>query len=229
MAAVARKTNWFAIWVSVAVVAVLVIVAALVVWMNNSASTPAPVVTPDAAVIDADTGAIVVGDGENTLDTYIDFMCPVCNQFEQIYGEAISGLVEDGTITHNIHPISILDRASQGTEYSTRSANAMYCVAAADGTAAVPFMQAMFANQPAEGTAGLTNEQILEIAGGVGVTGIEACVNDGEYSGFVTAMTEKTPVAPGASGIGTPTIAVNGEVIANSTLPEPADLASLFE
>jgi protein-disulfide isomerase len=105
----------------------------------------------------------------------------------------------------------------------------MYCVAAADGTAAVPFMQAMFANQPAEGTAGLTNEQILEIAGGVGVTGIDACVNDGEYSGFVTAMTEKTPVAPGAGGIGTPTIAVNGEVIANSTLPDPADLASLFE
>jgi protein-disulfide isomerase len=197
--------------------------------MNNSASTPDPVVTPEAAVIDAETGAIVVGDGENTMDTYIDFMCPVCNQFEQIYGEAISGLVEDGTITHNIHPISILDRVSQGTEYSTRAANAMYCVAAADGTAAVPFMQAMFANQPAEGTAGLTNEQILEIAGGVGVTGIDACVNDGEYSGFVTAMTEKTPVAPGAGGIGTPTIAVNGEVIANSTLPDPADLASLFE
>jgi protein-disulfide isomerase len=229
MATTARKTNWFAIWVSVAVVVVLGLVAALVVWMNNSASDPGPTTAPSAPSINQETGAIVIGEGENTMDTYIDFMCPVCNQFEQIYGEAISGLVEDGTITHNIHPISILDRASQGTEYSTRSANAMYCVAAADGTAAVPFMQAMFANQPAEGTAGLTNEQILEIAGGVGVTGIDACVNDGEYSGFVTAMTEKTPVAPGASGIGTPTIAVNGEVIANSTLPEPADLASLFE
>lgn len=229
MAAEARKTNWFAIWVSVAVVAVLVIVGGLVVWMNNSASTPAPVVTPDAAVIDADTGAIVVGDGANTLDTYIDFMCPVCNQFEQVYGEAIIGLVEDGTITHNIHPISILDRLSQGTEYSTRAANAMYCVAAADGAAAVPFMQAMFANQPAEGSTGLTNEQILEVASVAGVTGIDACVNDGEYAGFVTAMTEKTPIAPGASGIGTPTVAVNGEVIANSTLPEPANLASLFE
>lgn len=229
MAAVARKTNWFAIWVSVAVVAVLVIVAALVVWMNNSASTPAPVVTPDAAVIDAETGAIVIGDGENTMDIYIDFMCPVCNQFEQIYGEAINDLVEDGTITLNIHPISILDRLSQGTEYSTRSANAMYCVAEADGTAAVPFMQAMFADQPAEGSTGLTNEQILEIASSVGVTGIDACVNDGEYAGFVTAMTEQTPVAPGASGIGTPTVAINGEVIANSTLPEPENLATLFE
>ena len=83
-----------------------------------------------------ETGAIAVGDGENTLDTYIDFMCPVCNQFEQAYGETIQSLVDDGTITLNIHPISILDRESQGTEYSTRAANAMYCVAAADGTEA---------------------------------------------------------------------------------------------
>jgi len=229
MAATARKTNWFAIWVSVAVVVVLVGVGALVVWMNNSASTPDPVVTPDSAVINPDTGAIAVGDGDQSMDTYIDFMCPVCNQFEQAYGEAIQGLVTDGTITLNIHPISILDRASQGTEYSTRAANAMYCVAAADGTAAVPFMQAMFANQPEEGTAGLTDDQILAIAAGVGVTGIDSCVNDGEYSGYVTSMTEKTPVAPGASGIGTPTIAINGEVIANSTLPAPAELGTLFE
>jgi len=196
---------------------------------NNSASTPGPVVTPDSAVINPDTGAIAVGDGDQSMDTYIDFMCPVCNQFEQAYGEAIQGLVTDGTITLNIHPISILDRASQGTEYSTRAANAMYCVAAADGTAAVPFMQAMFANQPEEGSTGLTNDQILSIAELAGVTGIDACVNDGEYSGFVTAMTEKTPVAPGASGIGTPTIAINGEVIANSTLPAPAELGTLFE
>jgi protein-disulfide isomerase len=229
MAGTARKTNWFAIWVSVAVVVVLVLVAALVVWMNNSASSPDPVVTPDAAVINSETGAIAVGSGDQTMDTYIDFMCPVCNQFEQAYGESIQGLVDDGTITLNIHPISILDRASSGTEYSTRSANAMYCVAAADGTAAVPFMQAMFANQPDEGSTGLTNEQILAIAAGVGVTGIDACVNDGEYSGYVTAMTEKTPVAPGAQGIGTPTIAINGEVIANSTLPAPAELGTLFE
>ena len=229
MAGTARKTNWFAIWVSVAVVVVLVLVAALVVWMNNSASSPDPVVTPDAAVINSETGAIAVGSGDQTMDTYIDFMCPICNQFEQAYGESIQALVDDGTITLNIHPISILDRASSGTEYSTRSANAMYCVAAADGTAGVPFMQAMFANQPDEGSTGLTNEQILAIAEGVGVTGIDACVNDGEYSGYVTAMTEKTPVAPGAQGIGTPTIAINGEVIANSTLPAPAELGTLFE
>ena len=60
-------------------------------------------------------------------------MCPVCNQFEQLYGPEIQNLVDDGTITLGIHPIAILDRLSQGTEFSTRAANAMYCVAVEDG------------------------------------------------------------------------------------------------
>src|SRR6478735_12705227 len=105
-------------------------------------------------------------------------MCPICNQFEQSYGETIQGLVDDGSVTLNIHPISILDRSSQGTKYSTRGANAMYCVAVADAEASVPFMQAMYQNQPQEGSTGLTDEQILQIASGAGVTGIDSCVKD---------------------------------------------------
>lgn len=227
----ARKGNWFAIWVTIAVVVALALVAVLVVTLNNQAAPkplPTEVNPPSAANIDAETGAILVGEGEDRLDTYIDFMCPVCNQFEQVYGPEIEGLVDDGSITLGIHPISILDRASNGTQFSTRSANAAYCVAEADPDAALPFLQAMFENQPAEGSDGLSNNEILEIAAGVGVSGIDACVDDGTYAGFVTAMTAETPVQPGQSGIATPTIAVNGEVIANSQLPEPGSLATLF-
>ena len=136
-------------------------------WGNSQATAPGE--APQASNIDAETGAIAVGDGPDQLATYIDFMCPVCGQFESCTATTIEGLVDDGSITLNIHPISILDRASQGTEYSTRSANAMYCVAVADAEASLPFLQAMYANQPEEGSTGLTDEQILEIASGVGV------------------------------------------------------------
>lgn len=227
MAAAARKLNWFAIWISVGVVVALVAVAGLVVWMN--ASSGGPGTTPESSVIDTETGAIAVGTGEDTLDTYIDFMCPVCGQFEEVYGSAIEELVDDGTITLNIHPISILDRLSQGTDFSTRSASAMYCVAEADPEASLPFLQTMFTNQPAENSEGLTDEQLVAIAEGVGVTTASECITSGRYMKFVTAMTGETPVAPGSSGIGTPTVAVNGEVIANSSLPDPADFRSLFE
>ena len=62
-----------------------------------------------------------------------------------------------------------------------------------------------------------------------GVEGIDSCVTDGTYKKFVSAMTDKTPVAPGASGIGTPTIAVNGEVISNSTIPAKGQFKTLFQ
>ncbi len=218
MAAQQGKRNWFAVWVSVAVVVVLVAVTGLVIWMNALAGGEGE--APEAANINAETGAIAVGDGPDTVATYIDFMCPICNQFEQLYGPTIEELVDDGSITLDIHPISILDRASQGTEYSTRSANAMYCVAVADAEASMPFMQAMFENQPSEGTTGLTDDQILEIASAAGVTGIDACVTDQTYAKYVTARTQDTPIAPGNSGIGTPTVAINGEVISLTGDPE---------
>lgn len=225
--AASGKTNWFAIWVSVAVVAVVALVIALVVWMNNSANDPGTL--PTGSGIDQTTGAITVGDGEKTLDTYIDFMCPICGQFETTYGEEIIDLTNAGTITLNIHPIAILDRYSQGTAFSTRAANAMYCVAEANPDAAVPFMQAMFAGQPEENSAGLSDDQILEIAKGAGVEGIEACVTDGTYTDFVTAMTKETPIQPGSTGIGTPTLAIDGEVISNSTIPAAGQFATLFQ
>jgi protein-disulfide isomerase len=221
-----RKMNWFAIWISVGVVVVLLIIAGLVVWGNSQATSPGE--APQASNIDPDTGAIAVGDGPDQLATYIDFMCPVCGQFEELYGQTIEGLVDDGSITLNIHPISILDRASQGTEYSTRSANAMYCVAVADAEASLPFLQAMYANQPEEGSTGLTDEQMLEIASGVGVTGIDDCVNDGQYSKYVTAMTEETPVQPGAAGIGTPTVLLNDEFVELTGDPQ-ADLVDALQ
>jgi len=219
--------NTFAIWVSVAVVAVIAVVIALVVWMNNAATDPGT--PPSGSGIDQETGAVVVGDGEQTLDVYLDFMCPICGDFETAYGSEIIDLVDDGTITFNIHPISILDRYSQGTEFSSRAANAMYCVAEADPDAAVPFMQAMFAGQPAENSAGLTDEEILSIASDAGATGIDSCVTDRQFGSYVSAKTQETPVQPGASGIGTPTLAVNGETIANSTIPPVGQFATLFD
>src|SRR3546814_1461741 len=108
--------------------------------------------------------ALVTGVQTCALPIYIDFMCPVCNDFEQTYGPTLEGLVEDGSITLNIHPISILDRYSSGTEYSTRTAGAAYCVAVDDPANALPFVQAMFANQPAENSSGLTDDEIVAIA-----------------------------------------------------------------
>lgn len=210
------KTNWFAIWVTVAVVVLLVGVAAAVWFVNSQATSAGP--APQSEVVDAETGAIAVGTGSDTVDTYVDFMCPVCNQFEQTYGPTLEQLSAAGEITLNLHPISILDRQSDGTEFSTRSANAAYCVAEDDPDAVLPFVQAMYANQPAEQTAGLDDAAITSIAEQAGASaGVRTCIAERRYDRFVAAMTRRTPVQPGESGIATPTIAINGTVLSNRT------------
>ncbi len=102
MVAVRKSTNWFAIAVTAAVLVVVLIVAG-VVWFANSQAT-SPGTLPESSAINTETGAIAVGSGEKTVDTYIDFMCPVCNQFEQAYGPTLDQLVASDEITLNIHP-----------------------------------------------------------------------------------------------------------------------------
>jgi protein-disulfide isomerase len=210
MATAGKRTNWFAIWVSVAVVAVVVVAGVAVVLINNAASDPGP--APEAAIVNSETGAISVGDGPDVVATYIDFMCPICNQFEGVYAETLNDLVADGSITLEYHPVAILDRASQGTEYSTRSANALYCVAVTSPEAVTPFVSAMYAQQPDEGTPGLTDDEIIAIAKDAGAGDIASCVTDREYGGFVTAQTKTLP-RDAQGNAGTPTVTFNGERI----------------
>ncbi|MBB2975452.1 protein-disulfide isomerase [Microbacterium endophyticum] len=222
MAAAARKVNTFVIGVTIAVVVVLGGVTALVVWMNNAASDPG--VAPEASNVNTDTGAIVFGDGPDVVDTYIDFMCPYCNQFEQSEGETIQGLIESGDITLNVHPVSILDRLSNGTEYSSRSAGAMYAVAAADPDNAYAFLEAMYENQPAENSDGLSDDQIIQIAkdAGVNVTSdLEDAITSGEYTKY--AQSQSLPDGE----TGTPTLVVNDEIISITYDPQADILANL--
>lgn len=215
MAAARKSTNWFAIGVTAAAVVVVLIIGG-VVWFANSQATSTGTV-PQSSAVNGDTGAIAVGTGSNTVDTYIDFMCPICNSFEQSYGPTLQQLVDDGKITLNIHPISILDAQSQGTQYSTRAANAAYCVAV-DNPANIPaFVKAMYAQQPKEGTAGLDDATLASIAQDAGASdAVTSCITGGTYTKYVTALTKKTPSQTG-SGIATPTIAINGKVLVNQT------------
>lgn len=216
MAAARKSTNWFALGVTAAAVVIVLIVGGVVWFANNQAAGPGTL--PETSAVNTETGAIAVGTGEKTVDTYVDFMCPVCNSFEQAYGPTLQQLVDDGTITLNVHPISILDRASQGTQYSTRSANAAYCVAVDDSANIPGFVKAMYAQQPKENTSGLDDATLTSIATAAGASdAVSSCITEGTYSKFVTAMTQKTPVQPGGQGIATPTIAVNGTVLANQT------------
>ena len=82
-------------------------------------------------------------------------------------------------------------------------------------------MQAMYQNQPAEGSEGLTDEQIIDVAKGAGVdmtSELEKDITSGKYKKFVQDMTPKTPAGP--RGIGTPTLVINGQYISVTGDPQ---------
>jgi protein-disulfide isomerase len=149
--------------------------------------------------------------------TYLDYGCPYCNQFETTNAAQITELVAAGYATLEVHPISILDRAFGDSEYPTRAANAMACVAAEEPNAFLDASAALFAGQPAEGTEGLTDDEIRDILDSAGALNdeISACIGDRRYEGWVVAATDRATsdpdlANPESGGFGTPTILVNG-------------------
>ncbi|WP_349902844.1 DsbA family protein [Parafrigoribacterium humi] len=151
--------------------------------------------------------------------SYVDFQCPICQAFEAANGEQIKSWVDSGVATIEIHPISFLDRASQGNMYSTRAANAAACVANDQPEAFYSVMQALFTHQPAESTPGKTDAQILSVLKDAGASGsaITNCVKTQKFANWVGAESDRVlngtfpnTVTP-TKFRGTPTVFVDGQ------------------
>lgn len=202
--------------------AVVLIGGLLVVGMLMNREADYEVNDPAAATTD-DYG-VQLGDGATRVDLYIDFMCPACNQFESAYAEDIQSWLDEGTVTVNYHPIAILDRLSQGTEYSTRAATASVCAADVGEQEFLDYTLALYEGQPAENTTGLTDAELKSIGADIGLdSDWEQCVDDEAYHGWVR---EGTSDATNNQGVeGTPTAKVNGEIVDNSSFASEVDAA----
>jgi protein-disulfide isomerase len=149
-----------------------------------------------------------------TLDVYEDPQCPVCKQFETGSGPTIAAWVRAGTVKVDYHVIAFLDSAST-TRYSSRAANALYC--GADAGVFPAYHDLLFANQPAEGSAGLTYDQLVQLGRQAGATGdtFETCVRNRPYADFVVKISDQ---ASRDGVLGTPTVLVNGSPVQPATL-----------
>ncbi len=152
---------------------------------------------------------------------YADYMCPGCAGFERQNGELIQQYVGNGEATLEIHPISILDRVSLGTKYSTRAASAVSCVAEQQPDKFFAAHDYLLSSgvQPEENTKGLSNKDLLKnlISAGVENTPeLEKCVMDVKFASFIREATDRAAVGPlpntdWQSVKTTPTVLVNGE------------------
>lgn len=193
-----------------ALLAVLVLGTTVLVLVTRDDGDEPITVNDRPSLVDA-SGSLTYGssDPEVVIEVVEDFQCPVCGQFEQAAGGLLADYRDDPRIQVRYRPIAFLDRASS-TRYSSRAANAAACVAEAGAEEWLAFHGELFENQPPEGTAGLSDDRLLDLAeqAGVDKDRIEECVSDELYGDWVTAT---TAAAFEDDITGTPTVLVDGE------------------
>jgi protein-disulfide isomerase/uncharacterized membrane protein YphA (DoxX/SURF4 family) len=180
----------------------------------QAARIPAPTGPTPAGASLADGVTVGQATAPVTLDLYEDPQCPVCKQFEAEVGPTISTWIGNGTVKVHYHVISFLDSSST-TKYSSRAANALYASAGVSATVFAKYHTLLYDKQPAEGSAGLTEDTLVQLAQQAGAGSVAAQIRAGTYGDFVAAATDQSS----KDGVtGTPTVMVNGQTVQNPTL-----------
>lgn len=198
--------------VTAAVVGVLIVVVAVVVGLQAGRDTTGDTATAPSGAVD--TYAVPLGeDGAPvTVTVYEDMMCPYCGIFEALSSERMKGYAASGDVQVRYHIVSFLDRQSED-RYSTRSANAVAAVLDTAGPeVAVAFHDALFENQPQEGGAGLSDEDMIELAveAGADRRAIEGPIEDLAFEQWVVNATGEWS---DRGFTGTPAVTVDGEQV----------------
>jgi protein-disulfide isomerase len=233
--AAARGTNTDRNRIIIGVVVVVVLAAAVVggvLYQQSRASAAANASIPALTVagsdkypvqVDKASATVLVGKptAKITIDTYEDFLCPFCGQFEHANFSAMESQLEAGTIKVRYHIINLLDTHSVPSGYSLMSANAALAVATVAPGKFMDFHYSLYQDQPAENGPGWTQTQLVSLANRLGVSGIgfTNLVNNKTYDSQIQnalnadvnnhALWQQNP---NASGFGTPTVVANGVV-----------------
>ena len=194
---------------------VVLIVAGVAIWQssrNRSESYAGPI----APISRASNGDVVMAKAGVTapvLDIYEDFQCPYCKTFEETSGPTIKKLAAEGKAKVVYHTITIFGQdPMQGN--SVRAAAASRCVPG--GSPWLAYHNKLFAEQPKEGSAGFSVDDLVAWGKAAGVTdpGFESCVRDQTHAQAHQTYTDATMKS--AKIEGTPTVRLNGKSLDNA-------------
>ncbi|HEX6517586.1 MAG TPA: thioredoxin domain-containing protein [Nocardioidaceae bacterium] len=209
----AKERRRRTISVSVVVIGVLAALLAIGWAWQSSRDTTGQATTPPAGVVDKYTLPYGADAAPVTVTVYEDFMCPYCGEFEAASRSMFAKYVDQGDVQVRYHVLSFLDRYSNGTQYSTRSMNALGVVLDTAGPdVAKRFHDLLYENQPEESTDGLSDDQLVDLA-------VKAGADRGEVEGPIDSLkyqqwvVNATDAASKAGVTGTPTVAVDGKFL----------------
>jgi protein-disulfide isomerase len=205
-----RRVTQVVVVAVVALVAVGIVVSAVFVGTAGR-SANVPTASGDVTIGGAsvpfavDGTAVQVGqaDAKVTMDLWVDYSCPHCQEFEADSNDVLTQKVSAGTVKVRYHNIQIV------TAYGTQAGSAGACVATYAPDQWWAFNAALYANHSAE-TDGYQGAQLADFAQQQGITNADAltCIRDERYTSWISDNT----TAAGQAGVtGTPTLFFNGQ------------------
>jgi protein-disulfide isomerase len=197
-------------------VVVLAIVLGIGYAVQSSRDTTGAAATAPAGAV-GDAVPVGPSSAPHKVVVYEDFMCPFCGQFEAATRAPLQKQVDAGNVQLQYHVLAFLDRSST-TEYSTRAANALAVVLDTSGPkAAKKFHDLLFEHQPAEGSAGLSDAQLVDYAvqAGASRSAVEPGIKGRTFEQWVTNVTDQAS----KDGVNsTPTVMVDGKKLESTTI-----------
>jgi len=196
-----KRTAWIAI-IALGALAIGGVVGWTIYASNRASGVNTPAETNSAG------NGIVTGSGPVVVEDYVDFLCPYCKVYHDDAAVNVAKLLAENKITLIQHPVAYLDRFSTNN-YSTRASAASGC--AADDGHFQEYVNVLFANQPAEGSAGPTDDQLIKLGTDNGLSeNFARCVRDKKYVTWAKKVSDDA----GEAGVtGTPTVFVNGKKV----------------
>jgi len=155
---------------------------------------------------------IVAKKGEPiNITMYVDANCVHCADFEATYGDQIEKWLANGDVNVEYRNVGYLDGGSP-TNFSSRGANALACVADESPAAYMKFVKALWGHYP-EGE--MKNAELAQMAVDNGASeSVSDCIEGDKFRPFVQYAT----TAGQYDGVkGTPSIFIQGKELALGT------------
>ena len=192
------------------VVGAVVVLLVVAVFLGSRGDTSGETASRVPDGVDDYTVSVGEQAAPTTITIYEDPQCPICRAFEQEVADPVAEAVEAGDVRVDYRIVSFLDRAS-ANDYSSRAANALLAVQDVAGPDAFAEMHAtLFENQPAEGSAGPEDEQLVDwaVEAGAEEAEVRPLIEDKVFGQYVVNATDQMS----KDGVnGTPTVLIDGE------------------
>lgn len=209
--------------VAAVVVAILVVVGVGFYVQSNRDKTGQVAKDAPANLTGAYSVTIGKASAPTTIKLYEDLQCPICKAFESVTGQQVQAAIADGKVKVEYHMVAFLDGSST-THYSSRALNAAMAVLDTAGPEAfLKFHSTAYANQPAEGSAGVPDSTLIQwaVQAGAPQSEVTSLIDNDTYHQWVLNATDQMSKD---HVTGTPTVYINGKVQGGS--PPSAQVAA---